>query len=127
MRPTVLIVDDDPGATDALAPMVNSEGYDVCVVGDGLSGLMQLDRRPPIAIIVDLHLPTIDGTEFVRRLRASPRHANIPAVVVTGDYMVDDGVCAELQKMGVRLFFKPLWPEDLNRIIGDLVASRRKA
>ena len=123
MRATVLIVDDDPGALEAFAPMLNSQGYDVRVAADALSGLMQVDQCAPVAIVVDLHLPIVDGIEFVRRLRASARHSNIPAAVVTGDYLVDDAI-GELQKLGVRLFFKPLWEDDLNRIIRDLVRAR---
>ena len=121
MRATVLIVDDDPGAAEAFGPMLNSRGYEVCVALDAESGMTQLHRCAPVAVVIDLHLPTLDGVEFVRRLRASARHSNIPAAVVTGDYLVDDAVSAELQKMGVRLFFKPLWEDDLNRIIRNLV------
>ena len=121
MRATVLIVDDDPGAAEAFAPMLNSHGYDVRVALDAESGMTQVDRCAPVAIVIDLHLPTVDGLEFVRRLRASARHSTIPAAVVTGDYLVDDAIGAKLQTMGVRLFFKPLWEDDLNRIIRDLV------
>jgi CheY-like chemotaxis protein len=121
MRATVLIVDDDPGAAEAFGPMLNSHGFDVCLAIDAETGLTQVDHCAPVAIVIDLHLPTIDGVEFVRRLRASARHGNIPAAVVTGDYMVDDAISAELQKMGVQLFFKPLWEDDLNRIIRGLV------
>jgi hypothetical protein len=35
--------------------------------------------------------------------------------------MVDGAIIAELQNLGVRLFFKPLWEDDLNRIIRDLI------
>jgi DNA-binding NtrC family response regulator len=112
MRATVLIVDDDPGAAEAFGPMLNSHGYDVCISPDAVSGLTQVDRCAPVAIVIDLHLPAVD---------ASARHSNIPAAVVTGDYLVDDAISAELQTMGVRLFFKPLWEDDLNRIIRDLV------
>jgi DNA-binding response OmpR family regulator len=121
MRATVLIVDDDPGAAEAFCPMLNSHGYDVHVAPDAESGLREVDRCAPVAIVVDLHLPTIDGVEFVRRLRVSVRHSSIPAAVVTGDYMVDGAIIAELQNLGVRLFFKPLWEDDLNRIIRDLI------
>jgi twitching motility two-component system response regulator PilH len=123
MRATVLIVDDDPGAAEAFEPMLNSHGYDVCVATDAASGLMLVDRCAPAAIIVDLHLPTMDGIEFLHRVRAFGRQPSIPAAVVTGDYLVDDAVTAEVEKMGVRLFFKPLWEDDLNRIVGGLLGA----
>jgi hypothetical protein len=41
--------------------------------------------------------------------------------VVTGDYLLDERVTRELQVLGVRLYFKPLWEEDLIRIVRDLL------
>jgi twitching motility two-component system response regulator PilH len=121
MRTRVLIVDDDPGAAEAFGPMLTSSGYDVSVAADGESGLDLIERDGPAAILVDLHLPTIDGVEFLRRLRSGSSHAEIPVAVLTGDYLVDDDVTQRLQRLGARLFFKPLWEDDLNRIVSDLL------
>ena len=118
----VLIVDDDPGSADAFAPMLKSNGYDVCVAPNGETGLDEVKRCGPAAIIVDLHLPTIDGVEFVRRLRSSC-HGHIPVAVVTGDYLIDDDIADRLRSLGAGLFFKSLWAEDLNRIVSDLVRA----
>ena len=123
MADTVLIIDDDPGAAEAFVPMLISRGYQVCVAGDGEAGLNEVERHAPSAVVVDLHLPTISGVEFVRRLRSSTSHANVPVAVVTGDYLVDDEVTTELMAMGAQLFFKPLWEDDLNRIVLDLIAA----
>jgi twitching motility two-component system response regulator PilH len=123
MAITVLIVDDDPGAAEAFGPMLKASGYDVCVAADGESGLDEVRCHEPAAILVDLHLPTIDGVEFLRRLRSSHAHADIPVAVVTADYLVDDAVLHWLQGLNARLFFKPLWEEDLNRIVSALVGA----
>lgn len=122
MAATVLIVDDDPGSAEAFGPMLKSSGYEVCVAPDGETGLDEVKRSGPVAIVVDLHLPRMDGVEFLRRLRSSC-HAHIPVAVVTGDYLVDDDVTDRLRGLGARLFFKPLWEDDLNRIVSDLVRS----
>lgn len=129
MSAMVLIIDDDPGAAEAFAPMLRSHGYEVCVVADGESGLREVARTGPAAIVVDLHLPTFDGVEFLNRLRSSSPHADVPVAVVTGDYLVDNEVTDRLHTLGARLFFKPLWEDDLNRIVNDLVraGSRRLA
>jgi CheY-like chemotaxis protein len=127
MAITVLIVDDDPGAAEAFGPMLKSSGYDVCMATDGESGLDEVGRHEPAAILVDLHLPTIDGLEFVRRLRSSPSRADTPVAVLTADYLVDDDVTQRLQALRARLFFKPLWEDDVNRIVSDLVGARSAA
>lgn len=121
MEATILIVDDDAGAAESFAPMLRSHGYDVRVAADAESGLNEVERSKPAAIVVDLHLPTVDGVEFLRRLRSSSRHSDVPVAVVTGDYQVDDEVTTQLQAMGTQLFFKPLWEDDLNKIVHDLV------
>ena len=123
MADTILIVDDDPGAAEAFGPMLRAHGYHVRVAGDAESGLRELERSRPAAILVDLHLPTVDGVEFLTRLRASSRHARIPVAVVTGDYLVGDHVMERLQALGAQLFLKPLWEDDLNRIVRDLIRT----
>jgi DNA-binding response OmpR family regulator len=127
MDATVLIVDDDPCALDTFGPMLTSLGYQVRIAQDGGPGLEAVERIHPAAVVVDLHLPTVNGVEFVRRLRSSARHAALPVAVVTGDYLVDEAVMVELRSLGAELFFKPLWEEDLNRIVGRLVATKHCA
>lgn len=127
MAATVLIVDDDLGAAEAFGPMLKPYGYHVVVATDAESGLVEVERRRPAAIVVDLHLPTIDGVEFLRRLRSSSRHVDVPVAVVTGDYLVDEDITDRLQALGAQLFFKPLWEDDLNRIVRGLVGLRAGA
>jgi DNA-binding response OmpR family regulator len=103
--------------------MLKYRGYDVSVAYEAEFALTEVQRSNPVAIVVDLHLPTINGVEFLRRLRASVCGCDIPVAVVTGDYLVDEHVITELQAMGAQLFFKPLWEEDLNKIVRDLISS----
>lgn len=117
---SILIVEDDPGAVEAFEHMLKAEGYGVRVTLDVQSALVEIERAVPMAILLDLHLPITDGLEFLRRLRASDRHAHIPVAVVTGDYLVDERVARELQVLGAQIYFKPLWGEDLIRIVRDL-------
>lgn len=47
----------------------------------------------------------------------------MPVAVVTADYLVDERVTRELQVLGAQLYFKPLWEEDLIRIVRDLLTK----
>ena len=118
---SILIVDDDPDTAEAFAYMLKAEGYGVRVTLDAQSALAEIERAAPAAILLDFHLPITDGAEFLRRLRATARHAYIPVAVVTGDYLVDERVARELQVLGAQIHFKPLWEEDLIRIVRDLL------
>jgi two-component system, LuxR family, response regulator FixJ len=123
----VLIIDDDRGAVDAFEPMLTSRGYTVQAALDAEHGMRAIDESIPSAIVLDLHFPTISGIEFLQRLRSNVAHAAIPVAVVTGDYLLEDRVSAELDALGARLFFKPLWEEDLVQIVEGLLASRHCA
>ena len=118
---SILIVEDDPGAVGAFEHILKAEGYGVRVAPDAQSAFVEIERAVPAAVVLDLHLPITDGLEVLRKLRATSRHAHIPVAVVTGDYLVDERVTRELQVLGAQLYFKPLWQEDLIRIVRDLL------
>ena len=118
---SILIVEDDPGAVEAFEHMLRAEGYGVRVAVDVQSGLAELERAAPAVVLLDLHLPMTDGLEFLRQLRATDRFAHIPTAVITGDYFVDERVSRELEKLGAEIHFKPVWEEDLIRIVRGLL------
>jgi len=120
---SILIVEDDPGAVEAFEYMLKAEGYSVRVALDAQSGLAELERAAPAAVLLDLRLPTTDGLEFLRRLRATVPDANIPVAVVTGDYFVEERVARELERLRAQIHFKPLWEEDVMRIVHDLLTG----
>lgn len=117
---SILIVEDDPGAAEAFEYMLKAEGYEVRLAPDVQSAFAELERNAPAAIVLDLHLPITDGLGALRRLRATTQHAHIPVAVVTGNYLVDERVAQELQELGARLYLKPIWEEDLLRIVSSL-------
>jgi DNA-binding response OmpR family regulator len=120
-KPYILIVEDDAVAGETFQLMLAAEGHRARLAIDAEAGFTEIEQSTPSAIIVDLHLPTTDGLEFVRRLRSILDHADIPIAVITGDYLIDDHVAAELQILGARLFFKPLWGDDLCHIAERLI------
>lgn len=81
----VLIVEDD--ADIALSLRHNLErdgGHEVAVAADGAEGLrLALRPPPPDLVILDLHLPGMDGTEVCRRLRKESPTASVPVIMLT--------------------------------------------
>ena len=69
-RGLILIVEDERNIADLLKLYLSREGFGVVITGDGLDALEQVRRHRPAAIILDVGLPGIDGTEVCRRLRA---------------------------------------------------------
>jgi two-component system response regulator len=84
---TILLVEDNPDdeALTLRALSRNNVSAQVDVVRDGQEALDWLNAaaEPPALILLDLKLPKIDGLEVLRRLRATPRTALIPVVILT--------------------------------------------
>ena len=76
----VLLAEDDPAISEPLARALRREGYDVDVREDGAAALEGAKDNPDL-VLLDLGLPTIDGLEVCRRLRAEGR--SIPVLILT--------------------------------------------
>ena len=66
----VLVVEDERAISDLLRMYLSREGFGVHVATDGLSGLSFARTLHPVAIILDVGLPGMDGTEVCRQLRS---------------------------------------------------------
>ncbi len=90
MRPplprSVLVVEDDEALGDEVVETLRDAGYAAERKADGRDALLRLAQDPlPHLILLDLHLPRMDGWEFRVRQRASKRCADIPVIVASGD------------------------------------------
>lgn len=82
----VLIVEDDPALQDAFSALLESEGYAVNVCANGKMALEVLSSGARVdAILLDLHLPVMDGWQFRAVQRGDPAIANIPVVAISAD------------------------------------------
>jgi CheY-like chemotaxis protein len=120
----VLIIDDDATTLQFFEQMLVEKGHTVRAVLTVEAGLAEASLHTPDAILLDLHLPLVDGLECLRRLRAAPLNLAMPVAILTGDYFMEDAVADELQALGARIHFKPVWEDDLHRIVGQLATPR---
>jgi two-component system, OmpR family, response regulator len=68
--PLVLVVEDEPAIAGLLSSYLTRDGFEVQLTGDGETALAAVRDRRPAAVILDVGLPGMDGTEVCRRLRA---------------------------------------------------------
>jgi CheY-like chemotaxis protein len=81
---TILVIEDSRFLRLALERMLVKAGYHVIAVGDGREGLLRArDNRPDI-ILLDMMLPTLEGTEVLRQLKQEPLTRLIPVIVLSG-------------------------------------------
>jgi CheY-like chemotaxis protein len=83
MTQRVLIVDDEFGLADITADVLREAGYEVALAINGKLGLDSLAERPADLVLTDLMMPVMDGPEMIRQMRADPRFARIPAILMT--------------------------------------------
>jgi CheY-like chemotaxis protein len=82
-RPRVLIVDDDPAALKFLTDRCHKMGVEVQTAANGLQALIMARRTRPDALIVDVHMPELDGLSLSSRL-LEPNQPAIDVIVVSG-------------------------------------------
>jgi two-component system, NtrC family, sensor kinase len=82
----VLVVEDDAHAAEVLVAILSNAGYEAEWAANGRSALDRLACDPlPSLILLDLHMPAMDGWEFLAHQRESPRCVEIPVIVMSGD------------------------------------------
>jgi CheY-like chemotaxis protein len=119
-QPYILLIEDDPQASELMCAQLNGAGYRVDVAGDGETGLAAARAHAPDAIVLDVALPDIDGWEVIRRIKADERLAGIPVFFAS---IIDD------PQAGIALgandyFVKPVDPARLLRALAAAIATR---
>lgn len=82
-REKILIVEDEEDIQELLKFNLAKEGYQVSVASTGEEGLRHATQHVPDLVLLDLMLPKVDGLEVCKRLRAHPRGAHIPIIMLT--------------------------------------------
>jgi DNA-binding NarL/FixJ family response regulator len=81
----VLLADDDESFVDSLRPLIEQQP-ELTVVGaahDGLAAIELVEMLHPDAVVIDLHMPLLDGVTTVARLRRD--HPHLCLIALTGD------------------------------------------
>ena len=116
----ILVVDDDTRLTQLLQLVFESRGFGVTVANDGQQALQSLAKELPEAILLDLMMPGMSGLEVCRLVRADPRTANIPIVILTARY--DTAIQREAMQAGATEYLtKPIRPNDLINCLQKVV------
>jgi len=114
-EPRVVVVADDEAEIRAiLADFLGLYGFTVAEATDGIQLLAQVERSRPVAVIVDVNMPRLDGLAAIRRLRAA--HPSLRIIVMTGS--ADDARDGALAAGASAVLAKPLPLADLLPALG---------
>jgi CheY-like chemotaxis protein len=80
----ILIAEDDADSRDALAKLLEIEGYRVVCAANGKDAFKAVLTHLPDLIVLDLFMPDVDGALFLETIRSYLRFSNLPVVIWTG-------------------------------------------
>lgn len=118
----ILVVDDDQGTTKLLELVLSKEGYEVITINNGGDTLPTALTHGPNLILLDLVMPSMDGFEVCRHVRAKPQFAHTPIIFFTSVGDVEQKVMA----FGVGAndyIVKPVHPQELKLRIKALIGN----
>jgi DNA-binding response OmpR family regulator len=77
----ILVVDDEPEVRQLMEHFLTERGYDVRIAENGRLALVTLDTFTPDVVLLDMHMPEMDGLETLRRLAV--RSPSLPVIMIT--------------------------------------------
>jgi signal transduction histidine kinase len=120
----VLVVDDNPEILSFTKGLL-SKDHAVFVASNGEDGLALAQTELPDVIITDTRMPKLDGTGLIRALRADPRLAQVPTIILTARNQVADREAA--RESGADMVMdKPFNPRELRTAIQELFAKQHR-
>jgi pilus assembly protein CpaE len=88
----LLVVDDDRTTLTFTSGVLKQAGYEVLTAHGGLEAIEQVDLARPDLVVLDLHMPDLNGYEVCRRLRSKPHLAHLPILMLTGANSLEEKV-----------------------------------
>lgn len=120
----VLVVEDNFGVAKALAGVIRKAGFDATACHSGSEALEHCTTATPVAAVLDIHLPDINGLVLAHKLRHR-LGSEIPIVIVSGDTSM--ATIKSLAHVGATYFFsKPVNPNVLVERLKELVAAENR-
>ena len=86
----ILLVEDNEMNRDMLSRRLQRRGYEVLLAVDGEDGVDVARANTPDLVLMDMSLPTVDGWEATRRLKADHVLRHIPVIALTAHAMAND-------------------------------------
>lgn len=123
MAKRVLVAEDEPNILESLSFLLSRAGFEVSIETDGRKALDAILEEVPDILVLDVMLPKMDGYEVLRQLRADPRAANLPVIVLTAKGQREERETA--LECGADIFItKPFANSEVVNAVKSLVEGR---
>lgn len=84
----VLIIEDDVELSEIFSTVLQASGAETIIVRDGKMALERVMALMPDAVILDMHLPNVSGSEILAQIRSNPKISQIKVIVATADALL---------------------------------------
>ncbi|WP_254775323.1 Hpt domain-containing protein [Pseudoxanthomonas sp. GM95] len=122
--PLVMVVDDSLTMRKVTSRVLERHNLEVSTARDGVEALERLEERVPDLMLLDIEMPRMDGYELATAMRADPRFAGVPIVMITS--RTGDKHRQRALEIGVQRYMgKPYQELDLMRNVYDLLGMAR--
>ena len=121
MSARILLIEDQADNRRIVRDLLHSAGYDIIEAATGEEGVTLAAAHLPDAILMDIQLPTIDGYEATRRIRANPQLRKTPIIAVTSYALSGDDIKA-FEAGCTAYVAKPFEPMDLLAKVREYVS-----
>ena len=113
MGENILIVDDSASMRQMVNFTLTESGYTVIEATNGQDGLNKLNETDNLKLVVsDIHMPIMDGINFIKNVRAGAKHKFVPIIILTTES--EQNMQNEGKKAGASAWIvKPFTPEQL--------------
>jgi len=86
----ILIIDDDPSNREILRARLEKAGHEVLEASNGEEGIHMAEEIMPDLVFLDVMMPKVDGLQVCRQIKATPKTAKIPVIMLTAaDQQID--------------------------------------
>jgi CheY-like chemotaxis protein len=86
----ILLIEDNVAIRDMLSRRLQKRGYEVAVAADGAAAVAAIAADRPDLVLMDMHLPVLDGWEATRQIKGSAAGRDLPIIALTADAMAGD-------------------------------------
>ncbi|MDX1631647.1 MAG: EAL domain-containing protein [Thermoanaerobaculia bacterium] len=124
--PTIVLVDDEETNLELLEALLVDAGYEVEKATDGRVALERIREVRPDLVITDILMPTMDGYQLCRELKASPELRSIPLIFYTATYTDPEDRELALSLGASRFLVKPEPADRLKRTIREVLEEHRE-
>lgn len=122
--PHILVVDDHTANRDLISTLLGYAGHTTSEAADGAQALERVRAERPVLVICDILMPTMDGYEFVRQLRADPQIAHTEVVFCTATFMEREARGLALSCGVSNVLFKPCEPQEILDTVAAALQGR---